>query len=64
MICVCHNRNTCCKDQFLDKRCEGAKFEGLKFEILKDIMKEEVANGYECLAEFKAQPQPEPEPES
>jgi len=63
MICVCHNRNTCCKDQFLDKKCEGAKFEGLKFEILKDIMKEEVADGYQNLAEFKAQPQPETEPE-
>ena len=62
MICICHNRNTCCKDQFLDKKCEGAQFEGMKFEILKDLMKEEVEAGYQNLCEFTAAPQPEPAP--
>jgi hypothetical protein len=63
MICVCHNRNTCCKDQFLEKKCPEATFEGLKFDILRDLMKEEVAEGYQNLSEFSATPQPEPEPE-
>lgn len=63
MICVCHNRNTCNKDQFLSKKCQGAEFEGMKFEILKDLMKEEVAEGYQNLAEFTADPQPDPAPE-
>jgi len=64
MICVCHNRNTCCKDQFIEKRVEGAQFTGMKFELLKQMMKDEVKAGYQNLAEFTADPpQPEPEPE-
>jgi len=64
MICVCHNRNTCCKDQFIEKRVEGAQFTGMKFELLKQMMKDEVKAGYQNLAEFNADPpQPEPEPE-
>ena len=62
MICVCHSHNTCNKDQFLQKKCIGAQFEGMKFEILKDLMKEEVAKGYENLSEFTAPPQPDPTP--
>jgi hypothetical protein len=36
----------------------------LKFDILRDLMKEEVAEGYQNLSEFSAAPQPEPEPEA
>lgn len=56
MICICHNRNTCCKDQFLDKVCPGAQFSGFKFDLLKDLMKDEVEGGYENLCEFSAPP--------
>jgi len=62
MICVCHNRNTCCKDQFLEKKCPDAQYNGLKFDILKDILKEEVDAGYENLAEFSAIPAEDPPP--
>ena len=63
MICCCHSHNTCNKDQFLSKACPEAQFSGLKFDILKDLMKEEVKAGYQNLSEFSA-PQPEPEPAS
>jgi hypothetical protein len=56
MICICHSRNTCNKDQFLDKKCPDAKLEGMKLQILKDIMKDEVEEGYENLSEFKRAP--------
>jgi len=56
MICICHSRNTCGKNQFLDKRCEGAEFSGFKFDLLRDMMKEEVEAGYENLSEFKGAP--------
>tara|TARA_R110000787_G_scaffold285989_1_gene402995 strand:- start:1850 stop:2308 length:459 start_codon:yes stop_codon:yes gene_type:complete len=56
MICICHSRNTCNKDLFLDKKCPGAQFSGFKFDLLKDIMKEEVDQGYENLSEFKGAP--------
>ncbi len=56
MICICHNRNTCGKNQFLDKKCEGAEFSGFKFDLLRDMMKEEVEAGYENLSEFKGAP--------
>ena len=60
MLCVCHSRNTCNKDIFLDKKCPDANLEGLKLDILKDLMKPEVEHGYENLAEFSSPPQPEP----
>ena len=57
MLCVCHSRNTCNKDIFLDKVCPDADLQGMKLDILKDLMKEEVESGYENLAEFSSPPQ-------
>ena len=45
MICVCHNTNTCNKDSFEDSNIQDAKISGVKLDILKDIMKDELKEG-------------------
>ncbi len=52
MICVCHNRNTCNKDTFIGANVQDIKVYGTKFELLKDIMKEEVASGAKNESKF------------
>ncbi|HAW79664.1 MAG TPA: hypothetical protein DCX27_08100, partial [Balneola sp.] len=43
MMCICHNKNTCNKDTFIGANVQDFKATGTKIEILKEIMKEEVA---------------------
>jgi len=52
MICVCHNTNTCNKDSFEEINIQDAKVSGLKIDILKQIMAEEVAGGRKNLSRF------------
>ena len=52
MMCICHNRNTCNKDTFIGANVQDFKAEGTKLEVLKDIMKQEVAEGPKNLSQF------------
>jgi hypothetical protein len=52
MICVCHNHNTCSKELFKETNVQDVKMGGLKYEVLKAIMDEEVEKGFEDQAEF------------
>jgi len=52
MMCICHNRNTCNKDTFIGANVQDFKATGTKIEILKEIMKEEVAEGAKNLSQF------------
>jgi hypothetical protein len=52
MICVCHNKNSCNKDSFQDINVQEANISGLKIDILKQIMAEEVAGGRKNLSKF------------
>jgi hypothetical protein len=52
MICVCHNTNTCNKDAFEDVNVQDSKIQGPKFELLENIMKNEVKNGKCNLSKF------------
>lgn len=45
MICVCWNGNTCNKDTFEECNIQDAKISGVKLDILKDIMKDELKEG-------------------
>lgn len=45
MICVAHNTNTCNKDSFEEVNIQEAKISGIKYEILEDIMKDELKEG-------------------
>ena len=53
MICVCHNKNTCSKEIFKETNVQEVKMEGLKVDVLKEIMKDELEEGFNDLAEFK-----------
>jgi len=52
MMCICHNKNTCNKDTFIGANVQDFKATGTKIEILKEIMKEEVAEGAKNLSQF------------
>jgi len=52
MICVCHNTNTCAKDAFEDVNVQDSKIQGPKFELLENIMKNEIKNGKCNLSKF------------
>lgn len=52
MMCICHNKNTCNKDTFIGANVQDFKATGTKIEILKEIMKEEVAEGPKNLSQF------------
>ena len=52
LMCICHNRNTCNKDTFIGANVQDFKATGTKIEILKEIMKEEVAEGPKNLSKF------------
>ena len=52
MICVCHNSNTCNKDAFEDVNIQDSKIQGPKFELLENIMKNEIKNGKCNLSKF------------
>jgi len=52
MICVCHNTNTCNKDAFEDVNVQDSKIQGPKFELLENIMKNEIKNGKCNLSKF------------
>ena len=53
MVCVCHSNNTCSKELFKEVNVQDAKIEGEKIEILKNIMKDELATDFVDNAEFK-----------
>ena len=53
MCCVCHSNNTCSKELFKEVNVQEAKIEGEKIEILKNIMKDELATDFVDNAEFK-----------
>ena len=61
MVCICHNNNTCSKEIFKDCNKQEGKILGIKAEILKQIMAEEIAQGFQDKSMFKGNPEPEPE---
>ena len=52
MICVCHNSNTCNKDAFEDVNIQDSKIQGPKFELLENIMENEIKDGKCNLSKF------------
>lgn len=52
MICVCHNYNTCAKDAFEDVNIQDSKIQGPKFELLENIMENEIKDGKCNLSKF------------
>ena len=65
MICVCHNTNTCSKELFKETNVQEIKMEGLKIDVLKEILKDELDSGFVDNAEFKkADPTPSSLPPS
>ncbi len=52
MICVCHNTNTCNKDTFQNINVQDANLQGLKLDVLKKVMEEEILNGRENNSKF------------
>jgi len=61
MLCICHNRNTCNKDLFIGTNVQDIKGDGTKFEILREIMKEEIEGGAENLSQFTIEDPPSTE---
>ena len=60
MICVCHNTNTCNKDAFEEVNIQNNKIQGPKYELLQEIMKNEIKEGKNNLSKFtipKSKPQ-------
>lgn len=53
MICVCHNTNTCSKEMFKEINIQEIKVEGMKIDILKEIMKDELEEGFIDSSAFK-----------
>ena len=53
MICVCHNSNTCSKELFKETNVQDIEIKGEKIEILKNIMKDELEDGFNDIAPFK-----------
>jgi len=60
MICVCHNTNTCNKDSFEEINIQDAQVSGLKIDILKELMAEELQSGRENKSKFTIPKQPSP----
>jgi hypothetical protein len=54
MICISHNNNTCSKDLFLETNNQNAKLQGDKFELLKEILKDEILAGRNDHSQFKS----------
>ena len=52
MICVVHNTNTCGKDAFEDVNIQEAKITGVKLDILKKLMGDEIQSGKEDKSQF------------
>ena len=63
MVCIAHNNNTCSKEIFKDLNEQEGKISGLKADILREIMAEEIAQGFVDNSNFRGNPEPEPEPE-
>ena len=64
MMCICHNRNTCNKDLFIGTNVQDIKGEGTKFEILREIMKDEIEGGAKNLSQFTIKDPPANTPAS
>ena len=54
MLCVSHNHNTCSKEMFLEANVQEGEVSGIKADILKEILKEEINLGRDDQAEFMA----------
>jgi hypothetical protein len=61
MVCIAHNNNTCSKTMFQDCQQQDGKIQGLKAEILKEIMAEEIAQGFQDNSEFSGEQEKPPE---
>jgi len=59
MMCICHNRNTCNKDLFIGSNVQDIKGQGTKFEILREIMKDEIEGGAKNLSQFTIKDPPQ-----
>ena len=64
MVCIAHNNNTCSKEMFADLNPQEGKISGLKAEILREIMAQEIENGFQDNSKLQGNPEPSPEPES
>tara|TARA_R110000823_G_scaffold1974_8_gene7947 strand:- start:2031 stop:2840 length:810 start_codon:yes stop_codon:yes gene_type:complete len=53
MICVCHNTNTCSKELFKEVNVQDITIKGTKKDVLDFIMKDEITDGFEDLAQFQ-----------
>ena len=52
MLCVVHNTNTCGKDAFEDINIQKAEITGVKLDILKEVMGDEIKSGKEDKSQF------------
>ena len=64
MVCIAHNNNTCSKEIFKDLNEQEGKISGLKADILREIMAEEIAQGFVDNSNFRGNPEPEKPPEN
>ena len=55
MICVCHNNNTCSKEQFKETNVQDAKLAGTHVDVVRAVMATEVESGFKDNAPHKVQ---------
>ena len=58
MICVCHNNNTCSKEQFKETNVQDAKIAGHHVDVVRAVMATEVSQGFKDNAPHKVNPHP------
>jgi len=58
MICVCHNNNTCSKEQFKETNVQDAKLAGTHVDVVRAVMATEVEQGFIDNAPHKVNPNP------
>ena len=56
MICVCHNNNTCSKEQFKEANVQDSKLAGTHVDIVRSVMATEVAEGFKDNAPHRVEP--------
>jgi len=58
MICVCHNNNTCSKEQFKEANVQDGKLAGTHVDVVRAVMATEVELGFIDNAPHKVEPDP------
>jgi hypothetical protein len=58
MMCVCHNNNTCSKEQFKETNVQDAKIAGHHIDVVRAVMATEVEMGFKDNAPHKVNDDP------